>query len=489
MFFIIVLGILLRLSFIDKPEGLWNDEYVSWFVSNTPFGEGFWSEVLKQCHMPLYYLYLKPFSGFSDLVLRLTSFVPGVISIYIMYLAGKEFSKKVGIVAALLTSTLSFLIYYSQEVRFYSLLFLFSALSMLFTIKFLKNSSKTNLAGYIISNILIIFTHVLGIIYVIFNIIYVVLQKKKFSKSVLWGILVCTLVTGFFGLNIIKMLPASQWWGHFGYTNILFLISDYFSPILTNNVNAPPVFFYNKNLNLFLLIPSIIAIFVMFYGITTQKNYKYTKGLLSVALLFIASLAVLAGMGKLVFITKYTIEALPILILLLAIGFETLKTAGTVLLALFTLFHLGTFFTPYYVTKMPRGEGHRIVGEILNNQNSQNVVFTYYAPDRFYRYANLEGKNLYSVDKLNHPDYVDKPEKILENIKIGETVSVVFLNSVSFFDEDFVKNNINNKNIPEMFLIFSHIKNCLVDELAVNYSDYDVSKYGDWTVIKARKVK
>ena len=91
LFFILLVGFILRLSFINKPEGLWNDEYVSWYVANTPFREGFWQEVLKQCHMPLYYLLLKPFASCSDIVLRLTSVVVGVLAIFAMYFAGKEF--------------------------------------------------------------------------------------------------------------------------------------------------------------------------------------------------------------------------------------------------------------------------------------------------------------------------------------------------------------------------------------------------------------
>ena len=140
LFFIILFGLLLRLSFINKPEGLWNDEYVSWFVANT--SEGFWQEVFKQCHMPLYYLYLKPFTQFSDIVLRLTSVIPGVIAVWIMYLTGREFSKKAALYSALITSVLSFLVYYSQEVRFYSLLFLFSALSLLYTVRVIKNAFR-----------------------------------------------------------------------------------------------------------------------------------------------------------------------------------------------------------------------------------------------------------------------------------------------------------------------------------------------------------
>ena len=210
LFFVLLVGCILRVSFINKPEGLWNDEYVSWYVANTPFKEGFWQEVLKQCHMPLYYLYLKPFAHFSDLMLRLTSVVPSVLAIVVMYFVGKEYSKKLGLICATITSVLSFLIYYAQEVRFYSLLFLFSALALLATIKLTKNTSKKNIFFYCISMILILLTHVLGGIFVLFNTLYVVYKKKYFSKKILIYILDCVVFVLPFGLNILTMLPSSQ---------------------------------------------------------------------------------------------------------------------------------------------------------------------------------------------------------------------------------------------------------------------------------------
>lgn len=481
MFFITIIGLFLRLTFVNKREGLWNDEYVSWYIANTPFKEGFFNEILLQCHMPLYYFYLKPFSYFSDFILRLSSIIPGFLAIPIMYLVGKEYSKKIGIISAVITSTLSFLIYYSQEVRFYSLLFLFSAMSLLFTIRVLKNTNKNNITLYLISNILILLTHNLGIIYVFLNFIYVALKKQIFSKRIFAVIITIFLCTIPLGINILKMLPSSQWWGSFSYTNILFLFSDYFSPILTNNVNAPPVFFYNKNLSLWLTIPTLIAIIGMSVGI------KKAKALSLISLLTIILLSILAILGKIVFITKYSIEILPILILLISIGFNELKLVGTTLLTIFIGIHISSFFTPYYVTKTPRSEGHRIVGEIIKIRKPQTIIFTYYEPNRFERYIDLKNKNTLFISKINRFEYIDAPNKILKCIKTNEKISVIFLDSVSFFDENFVTQNKTNKNIPEMFLTFSHIKNMLIKELNNNYKSFQVDKIGSWTVITAIK--
>lgn len=480
MFFLTILGIVLRLFNINKPEGLWNDEYVSWYVSSFPFCDGFWQEILKQCHAPLYYIYLKPFVSCSDLILRFTSLIPGVLAIVIMYFVGKEFSKKCGYYAAAITSVLSFLVYYSQEVRFYSLLFLFSALSLLFTIKYLKNGTKENLTGYIISNLLIMLTHTIGFIFVFFNILYVIFKKKNINKTIILTFFIVFLILYLsMGKYIISMIPASQWWGHFSYTNILFLFTDYFSPILTNHINAPSRFFYNKDLTIWLVTPTLIAIIGLCFGA------KKFKGLLYIAIGTILILSVAAIMGKLVFITKYSIEILPILLLVTAYGFEKLKTIGTILLTIFLAFHLFAAFTPNYVTLKPRNEGHKIVGDILKQQNSDYVLFTYYDENRFSRYINLENKKVKSISKKNRFEYKDNATKILDEINKAESVSIVFLDSISFLNEEMVK--AQNPKIPEMFTTFSKIRIDLSKELLKNYTINNINKKGSWLVIKATK--
>ena len=236
------------MAFIIKPEGLWNDEYVSWYISSIPFNDGFWQEILKQCHMPLYYVYLKPFSQCSDLILRLTSVIPSVFAIWIMYLIGKEHSETTAKYSAIITAVLPFLIYYSQEVRLYSLTFMLSATVLLFFIKILKNSDKKFIIWYAVTAISLIFTHVLGILYVFLLSLYLIIKKRILSQKAIFIAIPVFCLVIFFGINILKQLPAAQWWGIFSYTNILFLFSDFFSPILTNNINAPSIFYYNKEI-------------------------------------------------------------------------------------------------------------------------------------------------------------------------------------------------------------------------------------------------
>ena len=98
-------------------------------------------------------------------------------------------------------------------------------------------------------------------------------------------------------------------------------------------------------------------------------------------------------------------------------------------------------------------------------------------------------KNSTYISKINRFEYREQPASILNNVKIGETVSVVFLDSVSFFNEDIVEKNWDNPMIPEMFLTFSHIKNALIKEMTSNYKDFHVDKLGSWTVITGTRYK
>lgn len=479
---ITIFGFVLRLINIIKPEGLWNDEYVSWMIAATPLKEGFFTEIFKQCHMPLYYLYLKPFSSYGDLVLRLSSVLPSVIAIWVMYLVGKEYSKKIGLLSATLTAILPFLIYYSQEVRLYSLTFLLSSLLLLFTVKILKNNDKRLWILYFITALILVFTHILGIIFVFYLTIYLLIKNKSLnvkSLSILLGIIVLALPIIF---NIIKQIPSAQWWGVFSYTNILFLFTDFLSPILTNNINAPHTFFYNANiLFLFLLlIPTILSLVLLF------SVLKKFKGYLLVVLCTVITVAIFAVMGKLVFITKYLIEVLPIFILIIAYGTDYLKKTGIIIFSLISIIYMTAVFTPFYPSKKFRSEGNNLPAYILNIENPDKIIYTYYAPDRFTRYLKTKSETLY-ISKINRFEYLNNPEKILSNIKNGEKVSLVFLDSVSFIPKDKMEYAKKHK-FPEMFITFSQIKISLINYFNKNYKNKHIKTLGAWTVISGEKL-
>ncbi len=532
---ITIAALLYRLVGIIKPEGLWNDEYVSWLVAATPFSDGFVQAMKEQCHMPFYYLYLKSFMawfGSSDLILRLTSVLPGVISVIVMYFIGLQKDKKTAVVASAITAFSSFLIYYSQEVRLYSLLFMLSAFALLYFIRLIKNHNITALYGLIIFDFFILFTHTIGFVYIFFQLTALTLllfKEYKRQLTIVWstlillGILVAPNI-----YHIFTKLGISQWWGSFSLSKIYFLVTDYFSPVLTNLVNSPDVFLYNHSFSfiIFTVVPAFIAIAFI---IKSQIKDKLNIALFMIALFTIITLVIAAVMGKLIFITKYSIEIYPILIYLAAVGATSINRLFPryLLLGIFFLANIYYLtFSPVSAPRMPRPQGHKIVAEILNNSNIQDgdiLLFEYYAPERFAKYIELNKYQTYSINKGNFYKYFNqnstynsaaqngkeefketfkgKPNiqmeyflktNIMDKMHKNQNLYIIVNDSVAIYSKDGIKNIMNDdfayNKVPLLYMVFSYINNYTFAYFSQKLNVARVEKMGDWSVIKFTKL-
>ena len=79
----------------------------------------------------------------------------------------------------------------------------------------------------------------------------------------------------------------------------------------------------------------------------------------------------------------------------------------------------------------------------------------------------------------------------LANIFINSAMIAIIITAllVIIFICGFISANKNNPKIPEMFLTFSEVKNLLIKRLDKDFTDYEVSRGGYWTVIRAvRKI-
>lgn len=524
MLFLICLGCFLRLIFIDKPDGLWNDEYLSWMIASIPLGKKFVHEVMAQCHMPFYYLYLKffiHFFGNSDLMLRLTSVLPGLIAIPTMYFAGKEFKdEKLGILCASFVTLSSFLIYFSQEVRFYGLLFLFSILTLLFTLKLIRKPNLSNLIFYILSNFLIIFTHTIGFIFVLLNFLFVsfclIKTNKKYKKPIITSWLcistICLICIPLI-FNFYNSHPLSQWWSHFTISKIGFLITDYFSPILTNLVSAPDSFFYHFSLMfiIFSILPSIIALAGIIKAIKSKNNEILGLFYVTVAFLFI--LILMAISGKLLFITKYTIEIYPILILTAAYGILQFKQNWRYIL-IFLFCFLNLFYmlaSTKSAPKLHRSEGHKIVANLLKNADLKPgdlIVINYYPQNRFEKYFNFDKYRVIAITKSSFPEYLgissskdfEKLNKnffkskfkseILNKLKPNQKVSIVVLNDVAIYSPMQMQLILDKgiyKKMPIFFLAFSQLKNDFLIEGIQRLQIQRIEEKGSWAVLTFKR--
>lgn len=524
MLFIVTIGTILRVIFINKPDGLWNDEYVSWHIASIPFGKTFWQAVFAQCHMPFYYLYLKffiHFFGNSDLMLRLTSIPAGVLSIISMYFVGKELKdEKTGILSALLTSISAFLIYFSQEVRFYEILFFFASLALLFTMKLIKSQKLSNLIWFIVFNFLIIFTHTIGFIFVFLNLIFVSLQLSKDGLhkktiTVIWlYILILSIICSPLLFKILTAPSPSQWWGNFTSAKLGFLITDYFSPFLTNIVSSPDNFFYNFDLFfiIFALIPSIIIVTAIVKAMLSKKEGLW--GLFFVSMGFVLTLIISSLLGKTVFITKYSIEIYPTLILIAAYGFNEFKEKIRYFL-IFSICFLNLIYlfrSPVAAPKIRRSEGHKIVADLIKNaklNEKDYILINYYPKDRFEKYFDFNKYNAISITKGNYPEYLGINTKedllninknylnqklnneIIKKMHPGQKFVMIFLNDVSMYSPSQIhllfKLKREYDKTPFLFLVFSYLKN---KELQLSFKELRILRYeekGSWSAFTFTK--
>ena len=165
---VIVVGAILRFYNLDF-QSVWLDEIhtLNEANPNLTFIEVYESVFQGEQMPPLYfyiiYVLFKVF-GYVPIVMRIFSAIIGVFSIYGIYLLGREmYSKKAGIIAALLLCINYFHILHSQEGRPYAFFALFTILSFYWLIRLLKDFSKRTITYYSLFTALMLYGHYFGL--------------------------------------------------------------------------------------------------------------------------------------------------------------------------------------------------------------------------------------------------------------------------------------------------------------------------------------
>jgi len=152
--------------------------------------------------------------GHNELVLRLSSAIWGVLGVWIIYLAGKQFfNRRVGLFAAFLLAVSSFHIRYSQEGRMYALLVLAGLLSQYFFWRALEDNKRRSWIGYILATTLALYTHLFAVFLLGGEVIFVGLRylmnrspaNRDRRQWFFWGSL---LVIGM--LFLPRIIPVVQ---------------------------------------------------------------------------------------------------------------------------------------------------------------------------------------------------------------------------------------------------------------------------------------
>ena len=160
--FVLITGAILRIYDLGN-KSFWVDELLSIQSSKDIVDvASFFADNTINAHPPLYFLFLKIWSVFSDgeVYLRLLSVIFGILSILATYLLGRQFlEREASVIASFLVAISPFLLLFDREVRMYPQFVFFTLISLFFFIKALRENKNEYWVGFTFFTVLNTYTH------------------------------------------------------------------------------------------------------------------------------------------------------------------------------------------------------------------------------------------------------------------------------------------------------------------------------------------
>lgn len=337
------LGIVLRLIGLNKGC-LWFDEVCSYSVAVQSFPLGIIEKLsVQDVHPPLFFFifhfWVKIF-GASEIALRLFAVMFGILNIPAIYLLGKRFfSQRAGLIAAVLVALNSMQIYYSQEIRFYSLISLLSIISVYFLLKIVENPINKNFILFVVSNIILAYTSTLAPFFILAQalvLLGVFTAKKDFSALKKLGL---CLIIGFVLYIPQLMLVFSQmksfsdntlggFENKYVFLTLLFQIIHTIVPVFMSSFSFSFIEKFSsyeefwQYFIFFIIVPMLTFIIPLYKGLKESRNNLILFVLVA---LFLLAEIILALSGKIPIVFRYSMFISPILIMIWAYGVSVFK--------------------------------------------------------------------------------------------------------------------------------------------------------------------
>lgn len=191
-------------------------------VQFSMMGDGFFSKMQgiianDPTNVPIFYFMLYGWIqlfGFSANTMRILPEIAAALFVIVIGLIGKEIkNKRMGIIAAIVAATSMQLIYTGYQVRAYSWLLLFSAITFLFWIK--REDSKKSRIAFAVAMLLASYTHFLGVMvcaaFGALDLFSIILKKE--NKKCLWSYVIYGIC--FVPYLVIAYMSAMELWETF----------------------------------------------------------------------------------------------------------------------------------------------------------------------------------------------------------------------------------------------------------------------------------
>lgn len=338
---LILVGFFLRFH-LACTEDLATDEIATMVTASQQFPKGIINAlVTKNFHVPLYYFILHfwiQLFGDSIISLRIITVLLGTLCIPIAYACGKELiSEFAGFIVAIMVTINAFMINYSYFGKFYALLEILGFLSVYLIIKIYKNSTRKYFLWLLLVNVCIIYTYVIGFVFVgIQFIVFVaydfIRQRHNLKIWISYACLLLLLVTPVVPmmLDIIKNtqnpIAPGFWWYDYRTEDIASVFMTWFSPAVptrfigTEIAQALPV---DENWSFgWNVLPTFLAGFLVYVGVRKEKIFA---PLMITAVCFLLCEFIATKVGRFAFVPRYTLLVFPAVILATGSGIALLS--------------------------------------------------------------------------------------------------------------------------------------------------------------------
>ena len=404
---IIALATALRLYHLDY-QSLWVDEIAS---MNGADPDQSWSGVITYSvsdQPPAFFLLLHswfkifPFTGFYG---RLLPLIIGIAGIFAMFFLGKEVkNEKLGLIAALIT-TFSFIhILFSQEARFYTLLFFSSSMSYLFFIRAVKSLRAMDFVLYVAFTVVLLYTHYFGLVVLATQgmLFLVILLLQPFDRRFFLLSL---------GSAVIISLLLIPW------------IPTFFSDVQTKSfwIQHEPLYFPIQYFYVYFkdIISCIVyGIALLVYGASVYQKFSGDRIIdkIDVILFGSAFISFMIPLAYSVIQTpmlqvRYTLIALPSLIVMISLGISLFQVRFQRILIPLTCCSafLSLIVIEQYYSKIRKEDWRGMVKVVINEAKTND---TFVSPKAWY--CNFYFKSLHSDIRAVLPEQWDvmpqKPE-------------------------------------------------------------------------------
>ncbi len=380
---ILAIGFVLRLIFLDN-ESIWLDEGIAIYRAKLDIATII-KESADDIHPPLYYSFLKLWIfifGDSEFATRLLSVVFGVLTILFTYKISKLlFDSKIALISAFLVSISIFHNQESQEARVYTVLGFLGTLSFYYFIHLVKNWSKQKCILLILSNVILLYTHLFGVFIIMAQFAFI--AHQYFTRNIELQITKKHLIH--FAITTLLFVP---------WVPVLFNQAIYFQN--SHYLNKPDALEFFRVFNTFsgskiLTLLFLLLISFSLFRITVFKKYFQLLGYWLILPILLPIL--ISQFSTSIFLHKYVINSSIPFYILITRGLFELKQKNVIVLTivLIVIFNINSL-VDYYST--PKKEEWRQATEFIEQEAKQGETIVFHA-----RYCLKNAFNYYAKRK------------------------------------------------------------------------------------------